>query len=88
MSDSTGGFVIDTPEGIRAYGLLQVAHMLALEINTGLRHSRGSTADTARSLCGSTKRVKVAVLADYCDWLPSQVDGWAPSASIARALSR
>lgn len=32
---------IDTPEGISAFGWLQVIHGLGLEINTGMKLSRG-----------------------------------------------
>lgn len=33
--------MIDTPEGIAAFGWLQVIHALALEINTSMKLSRG-----------------------------------------------
>lgn len=33
--------VIDSPEGLSAFGWLQVIHGLGLEINTGMKLSRG-----------------------------------------------
>src|SRR5690348_7586121 len=40
MSDDL--IIIDNPEGIEAYRKLSMWHMLKLEVQTGLRHSRGS----------------------------------------------
>jgi anion-transporting ArsA/GET3 family ATPase len=34
--------VIDTPEGIERFRLLQLKYALKVEIDTGMRHSRGS----------------------------------------------
>ena len=40
MAEAT---VIDTPAGIQFAGLLQLKYRLKIEIDTGLRHSGGST---------------------------------------------
>ncbi len=66
---------------------LSLAHGLALEINTGMSMSRGSVMLTCRELCGTSKRTKRGVLADYVAWLKRDVwPAWEPSASIAKAL--
>lgn len=58
-----------TGDAIFALRRLQIAHALALEVNTGLRFSRGSVMLLAARECGSTKRTKCAVLIDYVLWL-------------------
>lgn len=63
------GFVIDTPEGIAAFQLLRVRRALKLEVETGMSMSRGSVMKLAAQYCGSTKRTKKAVYADYDAWM-------------------
>jgi hypothetical protein len=60
------GFIIDTPEGIEAYRKLALRSMLKLEIETGLRHSRGSVMNRIISEnLAISKRTKKGVLAQY-----------------------
>lgn len=39
--------VLDTPEQLTLFHLLQIKYSLKVEINTGLRHSRGSVMNLA-----------------------------------------
>jgi hypothetical protein len=58
--------IIDTPEGIEAYRKLALRGALKLEIETGLRHSRGSVMKLIINENPSiTKRTKKGVLAEY-----------------------
>lgn len=57
--------VIDTPEGIAAFRYLQLYYALKLEVNTGLRHSRGSIMNVIRKEFGIKARTKKAVLEEY-----------------------
>ena len=60
------GTMIDTPEGIAAFRQLQQYYALKLEVNTGLRHSRGSVMKLIISENPSiTKRTKKGVLEEY-----------------------
>ena len=42
--------ILDTPEQIEMFRLLQLKHMLALEIRSGLTHSRGSIMNAVSDL--------------------------------------
>lgn len=62
--------VLTGPEQTMAFQYLRVRAALALEIKTGMVMSRGgSIMKLAASYCGSTKRTKRAVYADYNEWL-------------------
>lgn len=56
--------VIDTPEGIQAFHMLQVIGALSIEINTGMSYSKGSVMKLAQQRYGCVKRTKKAVLAE------------------------
>jgi hypothetical protein len=77
---------------IEAWRFLSRMHQLALELNTGMRHSRGPI---LRSMylegllpteLRSTRANKLRVLRVLCDVYAEAVPGWAPSGSVARAL--
>lgn len=55
---------IDTPEGIEMWGLLSFRALLAIEIRTGLKHSRGSVLAAARRQGLTTQRTKAGAYAD------------------------
>lgn len=59
--------VIDTPEGIEAFRCLQAYYALKLEVNTGLRHSRGSVAKMIkqRYLPHVTSNRKATILLEF-----------------------
>ncbi len=83
-----GGMTI-TGEHIPLFRAMQVMHGLALEINSGLKLSnRGSVMLIARGMCGSAKRTKKGVLADYVKWFRASNPAWEPSGSVAKALSK
>ena len=75
-------------KNVSLFQALRVAAALALEINSGLSHSRGSVMNLAKQYSGSPKRTKKGVLLDYTEWLRSQIDGYEPNPSVARALAK
>jgi len=83
--DNGEPIVITGEDKIRAVMWIRLAHMLALEVNTGMSHSRGSAMKAANQLSGSTKRTKRGALKDYVAWLRQQID-WEPSPGIVRAM--
>lgn len=78
--------VIDTPEGIQMFALLQVTHRLALEINTGLKFRQSSLAAVQRAGY-TTKRTKKGALQDMVTLIQSMRADWEPSDTITRALA-
>lgn len=83
------GFVIDTPEGIQMFRVLQVMHGLALEINSGMRlTNRGSVMLMAKQMSGSPKRTKKGVLRDYVAWVQSFYPEFTPKENVTRAMSK
>lgn len=78
--------VIDTPEGIQMFALLQVTHRLALEINTGLKFRQSSLAAVQRAGYTS-KRTKKSALKDMVTLLQEMRPDYVPRDSIARALN-
>jgi hypothetical protein len=57
--------VLDKPEQIAMFHLLQIKHALRLEIRTGMKFSNKGSLITLANRCGySTKRTKAGVLAD------------------------
>jgi len=42
MTEAKQGFIIDTPEQLSLFRLLQWKYALRIEVRTGMRHSRGS----------------------------------------------
>lgn len=61
MSDT---IIIDTPAGIAMFALLQLAHALALEINTGMKMGRGSLVKVATARGLTDQRTKKGALRD------------------------
>jgi hypothetical protein len=57
-------YVLDTPEAIAAFRELQAYYALKLEVNTGLRHSRGSVMNLLRERYNIPYRTKAKVLAE------------------------
>lgn len=81
--------IIDTPEGIAKFAMLQLVHALALELNTGMKLSRGANIMVAAAQRGytgpsrGTRTNKVAALR----WAVEQMGkDYVPSATVARAL--
>jgi hypothetical protein len=69
MSDIT----LTGPAQTNAFRLLSVRRGLKLEIETGMKlSSKGSVMNVAREICGSSKRTKRAVFADYDAWMVAQ----------------
>ena len=58
-------FVIDTPEGIALFRKMTVLRALKLEVNTGMKMTRGkSPLAIARQDYGVTSRTKVGAIAE------------------------
>lgn len=64
---------------------LVTAHALAVEINTGLRHSRGSMLKLAFEKGWTSKRTKHGALKEMVASMHDEF-GYEPSPSITRAL--
>lgn len=85
-----GGTIIEGPENIRKFTVLQVIHALSLEIVTGMKiSSRGSALDAARIqgiITGrkTRKQALEAAVAAMKELEPEYV----PSKSVARALAK
>ena len=56
--------IIYTPEGIKAFHMLQVIGALSVEVNTGMVHSKGSVLKLAQRRYGCTSRTKKGALAE------------------------
>lgn len=88
ITGDDGGITI-TGEHIELFHLMRVASALGLEINTGLKMSRGgSTMSVAAQLCGSTKRTKKGVLADLVKFTGERFPEYKPAPSVLRALGK
>lgn len=81
-----GGTVI-TGEHIHLFNHLRIASALGLEINTGMKMSRGSTMQVAAGVCGSKRRTKKGVLKDYVAWMSATYPNYTPAPSVVKALS-
>lgn len=77
-----------TGDAITIYQDLRVAHALSIEINTGLKMSRGSVMNLAKEYSGSSKRTKRGVLRDYVEWLKGVIPGWEIPPTIAKAMEK
>lgn len=75
-----------TPE-VQFRMLMDVSRMLGFEIVTGMK-SRISPMNQAKDICGSPKRTKKGVLADYVDWLDKRYPGLKHYPSVLKALGR
>lgn len=79
--------VIDTPEGLHAFALLQTIHRLALEINTGLKFRQSTLAAVQRA--GYTaKKTKKGALQDMVEAMQEFDPDWNPSPTVQRALEK
>src|SRR5690348_918653 len=91
QDDSTA---LTTPGAIRAWHFLSRMHQIALELNTGMRNSRGPilTILYREGLLDAplrgTAANKRAVLAAMVETMQEADPAYRPSASIVRALSR
>ena len=56
--------VIDTPEGIRRFHMMQVMYALRIEVRTGMKMSRGSVLKVAQQVYGCKSRTKAGALAE------------------------
>lgn len=77
---------IDTPEGIRMFGLLQIAHRLALEVNTGMGFRQSSLAAAKRAGL-TTKSTKKGALRDVIGVIQEANPAYEPGDTIVRALA-
>jgi len=67
-----GGFVVTGEADIQVYRLLAIRRGLKLEIETGMKMSRGvSMMKLAKATCQSSKNTKRGVYADYDAFLVS-----------------
>lgn len=73
---------------VDVFQVLRVAHALSIEINTGLKMSRGSVMNLAKQYCGSSKRTKRGVLRDYVEWLKEVLPDYEPSDTIVEAIAK
>lgn len=64
MSEGSQSFILDTPAQIEAWRMLSMYRMLKLEVETGLRHSRGSVMNVVRHEFGIPYKTKKRVLAE------------------------
>lgn len=89
MSEAT---VIDTPAGIQNFMFLRFMHMIALELNTSMKHSGGPIlrqlfrAGMIDAELRSTEKNKRMVLSAMVDQYKEIYPGWEASASVRRAL--
>lgn len=85
---------IDTPEGLSAFGWLQVIHGLGLEINTGMKLSRGGNLMTLCQRRGYTGPVRGTVenKRKALEWAVGKLreidPGYQPGNLITRALGK
>lgn len=92
LSERRQSTVIDTPGAINTWHFLSRMHQLAIELNTGMKHSKGPIlANMYReglidvNLRG-TRANKIAVLAMMVETMTAADPTYTPSAGIARAL--
>ena len=60
MTDKT--IVTDTPDSIEHFQMARCIAMLTIEVNTGMKHSRGSILRLVQEQYGCTKRTKKGAL--------------------------
>jgi hypothetical protein len=73
--------VIDTPEGIKAFALLQAYHRLRLEIRSGLVFKTSTLAAIKSQFPEVTARTKAKALVQYEEVLKREIPGWTPKSS-------
>lgn len=89
-----GGFTLDTPAQIGAWVFLSRMHQIALELNTGMKHSRGpilkamymeGLIDVELRGTEKNKRMVLGLMVDsYKEVMPN----WEPGPSVKKALGR
>jgi hypothetical protein len=78
---------VDTPEGIEMFRLLAIAHALSLEVNTGMKMSRGVSVLAVAQRDGLTvKRTKKGALKDVIAYIQRVDPEYQPSDTIIRAM--
>lgn len=75
-----------TGEHIQLYNLMALASALAIEINTGMTMSKGSTMNRAKVITGSPRRTKRGVLADLVAYTTARFPYYRPVATVTKAL--
>lgn len=79
--------IIDTPEGIAIMRHISLVHALALQVNTGMKLSRGISAIKIAQQDGhTTKRTAKGALRDTVQRLREVYPEYEPSEGVARAL--
>lgn len=58
MTDKRGATILDTPKQIELFHLMQMKYALKIEINTGMRHSRGSIMNLVNKTLGTSYQTK------------------------------
>jgi len=81
-----GAATVTTTPGIELVWLLQLGYMLAIEINTGLKHEYGSVLGLVRDNGISRKRTKREALADIVAKLHQAWPEYEPSPTFTTAL--
>lgn len=84
MSDAT---IITGAGNLNLARKLTIIAALALEVNTGLKNSRGSMMLVAKQEFGIAKQTKKGVLKGAVAWMTANVEGYTPSPSVAKAIA-
>jgi len=88
IQNDDGNLTITGPH-IQLFHHMRIASALGLEISTGMKmSSAGSTMKLAAGICGSAKRTKKGVLADYVAWMQATYPDYRPAPSVVKALTR
>jgi hypothetical protein len=69
--------VIDTPEGIAYFRLLAIKHGLSIEINTGMKMSRGSLLTVINNQFGTSfkkKALALTFITGVCEYMAGERD--------------
>jgi hypothetical protein len=87
MSNDT--IVVEGPEGMAYARKVTIVHGLALEINTGMKMSRGISCLKVAQMDGHTvKRTKRGALLDMIEVMKKDYPDWVPSEPVTRALAK
>lgn len=86
----TDGGTLITGAHIHLFHHMRIASALGLEVTTGMKISSraGSLMKLAAQVCGSSKRTKKGVLADYVKWMSETYPGYRPAPSVVKALGK
>lgn len=87
IEHSNSGTLI-TGEHIELFNLMRAASALGLEINTGMKMSRGvNSREVANRLSGSTAKTKRKALADLVAFTTAKFPEYKPAPSVVKALA-